>query len=50
VKIRVSQINGCGFCTGTHTKDAAHAGQTHTRPNGRLCAFWRRLAADVPSA
>lgn len=24
VKIRASQINGCGFCTDMHTKDAAH--------------------------
>src|SRR5687767_7391575 len=23
VKIRASQINGCGFCTDMHTKDAA---------------------------
>jgi AhpD family alkylhydroperoxidase len=28
VKIRASQINGCGFCTDMHTKDAAHAGET----------------------
>jgi AhpD family alkylhydroperoxidase len=26
VKLRASQINGCGFCTDMHTKDAAHAG------------------------
>ena len=32
VKIRASQINGCGFCTDMHTKDAAHAGETSTRP------------------
>ncbi|WP_424706671.1 carboxymuconolactone decarboxylase family protein [Kitasatospora acidiphila] len=24
--MRASQINGCGFCTDMHTKDAAHAG------------------------
>src|SRR5262249_43081580 len=28
VKIRASQINGCGFCTDMHTKDAARAGET----------------------
>jgi AhpD family alkylhydroperoxidase len=26
VRLRASQINGCGFCTDMHTKDAAHAG------------------------
>ncbi|MEU5977757.1 carboxymuconolactone decarboxylase family protein [Streptomyces sp. NPDC047315] len=39
VKIRASQINGCGFCTDMHTKEAAHAGETTTRLN--LIATWR---------
>ncbi|MEU4096803.1 carboxymuconolactone decarboxylase family protein [Streptomyces sp. NPDC026673] len=39
VKIRVSQINGCGFCTDMHTKDAAAAGETSLRLN--LVAAWR---------
>ncbi|MDT4947499.1 MAG: hypothetical protein QOJ37_94, partial [Pseudonocardiales bacterium] len=39
VKIRASQINGCGFCTDMHTKDAAHAGETSVRLN--LIASWR---------
>jgi AhpD family alkylhydroperoxidase len=39
VKIRASQINGCGFCTDMHTKDATHAGETATRLN--LIAAWR---------
>lgn len=26
VKLRASQINGCGFCTDMHIKDALHAG------------------------
>jgi AhpD family alkylhydroperoxidase len=39
VKIRASQINGCGACTDMHTKDAAHAGETSTRLN--LVAAWR---------
>ncbi|QDO45601.1 carboxymuconolactone decarboxylase family protein [Streptomyces sp. RLB3-17] len=39
VKIRSSQINGCGFCTDMHTKDAAHAGETAVRLH--LVAAWR---------
>ncbi|MFH8617145.1 carboxymuconolactone decarboxylase family protein [Streptomyces sp. NPDC017979] len=39
VKIRASQINGCGFCTDMHTKEAAHAGETATRLH--LIATWR---------
>ncbi|MCP2257798.1 alkylhydroperoxidase AhpD family core domain-containing protein [Streptoalloteichus tenebrarius] len=39
VKIRASQINGCGFCTDMHTKEAAHAGETSVRLN--LVATWR---------
>ncbi|MGW0954690.1 carboxymuconolactone decarboxylase family protein [Streptomyces sp. NPDC002405] len=39
VKIRASQINGCGFCLDMHTKDAAHAGETAVRLN--MVAAWR---------
>ncbi|GGJ27418.1 alkyl hydroperoxide reductase AhpD [Streptomyces brasiliensis] len=39
VMLRASQINGCGFCTDMHTKDAAHAGETPVRLN--LVAAWR---------
>lgn len=39
VKIRASQINGCGFCTDMHTKEATHAGETSVRLN--LVAVWR---------
>lgn len=39
VKLRASQINGCGFCTDMHSKDAAAAGETSTRLN--LVAAWR---------
>ena len=39
VKIRASQINGCGFCLDMHTKDAAAAGETSVRLN--LVATWR---------
>ncbi|MFS4093567.1 carboxymuconolactone decarboxylase family protein [Streptomyces sp. AF1A] len=39
VEIRASQINGCGFCTDMHTKDAAHVGESPVRLN--LVAAWR---------
>jgi AhpD family alkylhydroperoxidase len=39
VRIRASQINGCGFCTDMHTKDALAAGETQQRLN--LVAAWR---------
>ncbi|MEU5256205.1 carboxymuconolactone decarboxylase family protein [Streptomyces longwoodensis] len=39
VKIRASQINGCGFCTDMHTKEAAAAGETQLRLN--MVAAWR---------
>ena len=39
VKLRASQINGCGFCTDMHVKDAAAAGETAQRLH--LVAAWR---------
>jgi AhpD family alkylhydroperoxidase len=39
VKLRASQINGCGFCTDMHAKDALHAGESQVRLN--LVAAWR---------
>lgn len=39
VALRASQINGCGFCTDMHTKDAIAAGESQTRLN--LVAAWR---------
>ncbi|MQY24716.1 carboxymuconolactone decarboxylase family protein [Nocardia aurantia] len=39
VKLRASQINGCGFCTDMHAKDAVAAGETWLRLN--LVAAWR---------
>jgi AhpD family alkylhydroperoxidase len=39
VRIRASQINGCGFCLDMHTKDATEAGETQVRLN--LVACWR---------
>ncbi|GEM35351.1 alkyl hydroperoxide reductase AhpD [Nocardia neocaledoniensis NBRC 108232] len=39
VMLRVSQINGCGWCTDVHSKDLAHAGEPAVRIN--LVAAWR---------
>ncbi|MFE6549067.1 carboxymuconolactone decarboxylase family protein [Streptomyces sp. NPDC057746] len=39
VKIRASQINGCGFCTDMHTKDATAAGETAQRLH--MVAAWQ---------
>ncbi|CAM5267423.1 carboxymuconolactone decarboxylase family protein [Streptomyces avidinii] len=39
VKIRASQINGCGFCIDMHTKDAEAAGESSVRLH--LVAGWR---------
>ena len=39
VKLRASQINGCGYCVDMHTKDAARDGETSIRLN--LVAAWR---------
>ena len=39
VNLRASQINGCGFCTDMHTKDAIAAGEDQQRLN--LVAAWR---------
>jgi AhpD family alkylhydroperoxidase len=39
VKLRASQINGCGMCTDMHTKEALAAGESQQRLN--LVAAWR---------
>jgi AhpD family alkylhydroperoxidase len=39
VRVRASQINGCGYCTDMHTKDARAAGETEQRLH--LVAAWR---------
>ncbi|MFJ8082154.1 carboxymuconolactone decarboxylase family protein [Streptomyces sp. NPDC096205] len=39
MKIRASQINGCGFCLDMHVKDAAAAGEDPVRL--ALVAAWR---------
>jgi AhpD family alkylhydroperoxidase len=38
-RLRASQINGCGFCTDMHTKDALAAGEDPQRLH--LVAVWR---------
>ncbi|TCK25848.1 carboxymuconolactone decarboxylase family protein [Pseudonocardia endophytica] len=39
VSLRASQINGCGFCTDMHTKEAVAAGEDAARLH--LVAAWR---------
>lgn len=39
VKLRASQINGCGFCADMHIKEALEAGESQLRLN--LVATWR---------
>jgi AhpD family alkylhydroperoxidase len=39
MKLRASQINGCGPCTDMHIKEALHAGESQQRLN--LVAVWR---------
>jgi len=46
VKIRVSQINGCGFCLDMHTKDARVAGETEQRIY--LLNAWRESPQFTP--
>jgi AhpD family alkylhydroperoxidase len=47
VKLRASQINGCGFCTDMHSKEALHAGETQVRLN--LVAAWREATVFTPA-
>ncbi|MFE0178425.1 carboxymuconolactone decarboxylase family protein, partial [Streptomyces sp. NPDC059002] len=37
--LRISQINGCGYCVDMHTKDATQAGESQQRLH--LVAVWR---------
>lgn len=39
VELRASQVNGCGYCTDMHYKDAVAAGEEPTKLN--LVAAWR---------
>lgn len=44
IKMRASQINGCGFCLDMHSKDARAAGETEQRlyvlPDWREASFY----------
>ncbi len=42
VKVRVSQINGCGFCIDMHTKDGRAEGETEQR--FYLLSAWREAS------
>jgi AhpD family alkylhydroperoxidase len=39
VKLKASQINGCGYCVNTHSKDARKAGETEQRVFA-IAAWW----------
>ena len=39
VKLRASQLNGCGYCVDTHSKDARRAGETEQRVFA-VSAWW----------
>ena len=39
IKVRASQLNGCGFCVDAHAKELAAAGEPAVRIN--LVAAWR---------
>ena len=39
IKVRASQINGCGFCIAMHTADAVRGGENHARLH--LLNAWR---------
>lgn len=39
VRLRVSQINGCGYCVDMHSADAVKAGETHKRVFA-MSAWW----------
>jgi AhpD family alkylhydroperoxidase len=39
IRLRASQINGCGYCINTHSKDARKAGETEQRVFA-ISAWW----------
>ena len=39
IRTRASQLNGCGYCINSHTKDARNAGETEHRLYA-LAAWW----------
>jgi AhpD family alkylhydroperoxidase len=46
VKLRASQINGCGYCIDMHSKDARAAGETEQRLY--LLPVWRETSFYTP--
>lgn len=46
VKLRASQLNGCGYCVDMHTKDAAAMGVTDQRLH--LVVAWREAPVYSP--
>jgi AhpD family alkylhydroperoxidase len=46
VKLRASQINGCGYCVDMHTKDAEAIGVAEQRLH--LCVVWREAPVYSP--
>lgn len=46
VKMRASQINGCGFCLHMHSQDARKAGESEERLH--LIAAWRESSLYTP--
>lgn len=47
ISLRVSQINGCGWCVDIHAKEAAAAGETPLRLN--LVATWQHSTVFTDS-
>lgn len=39
VKLRASQLNGCGYCVDLHSQNARQAGETEQRAYA-VCAWW----------
>jgi AhpD family alkylhydroperoxidase len=51
IKLRASQLNGCGYCLDMHTKDARRAGETEQRLH--VLSAWREApfySARAPAA
>ena len=46
IKLRASQINGCGYCIDMHTKDARRAGESEQRLYGLVA--WREAPYYTP--
>lgn len=46
VKVRASQLNGCGYCLAMHTRDARHRGEKQTRLD--TVGAWRETPFFTP--